>query len=129
MNVGSLVIFLSPAIDGETKDEVGDGIELNSLKDRIAQMEKLLKEAQNKSSTLESELESVRQEAQNKTSTLKSDLESVRQEAQNKTSILESELESVRQEAQILESNLNSTMKKDIRLAAKIDGLKDTVVT
>ncbi|GFO28678.1 protein kinase pk4 [Plakobranchus ocellatus] len=99
------------SIDEQAKDEVGDGNDLNSLKDRIAQIEKQLKEAQNKSSTLESDLESVRQEAQNKSSTL------------------ESNLESVRQEAQILESHLNSTTKKNLRLDAKIDALKDTVVT
>ncbi|GFO28597.1 hypothetical protein PoB_005510200, partial [Plakobranchus ocellatus] len=53
------------SIHGETKEEEGgDGNELNSLKDRIAQMEKQLKEAQNKTSTLESELELVRQKAQ-----------------------------------------------------------------
>ncbi|GFO49960.1 hypothetical protein PoB_007646500 [Plakobranchus ocellatus] len=81
------------SIDEQTKDEVNNGNELNSLKDQIAQMEKQLKEAQGKTSTLESELESVRLEAQ------------------------------------ILESHLNSTMKKNLRLDAKIDGLKDTVVT
>ncbi|GFO32387.1 hypothetical protein PoB_005889200 [Plakobranchus ocellatus] len=68
------------SIDGQTQEEEGgDGNELNSLKDRIAQIERQLQEAQNKSS--------------------------------------------------FLESQLNSQMKKNVRLDAKIGGLKDTVVT
>ncbi|GFO09767.1 hypothetical protein PoB_003627200 [Plakobranchus ocellatus] len=55
------------------------------------------------------------------------------QEAQNERSTLESELKSVRQEAQntcsFLELQLNSAMKKNFRLDAKIGGLKDTLVT
>ncbi|GFO28584.1 hypothetical protein PoB_005508900 [Plakobranchus ocellatus] len=67
-------------IDGQTQEEEGgDGNELNSLKDRIAQIERQLQEAQNKSS--------------------------------------------------FLESQLNSSMKKNVRLDAKIGNLKDTVVT
>ncbi|GFO49863.1 hypothetical protein PoB_007636800, partial [Plakobranchus ocellatus] len=81
------------SIDGQTQEEEGrNGNELNSLKDRIAQIERQLQKAQNKSSTLESELQSVKQEAQNERSTLESELKSVRQEAQ-----------------------LNSSMKKNIR--------------
>ncbi|GFO08024.1 hypothetical protein PoB_003452900 [Plakobranchus ocellatus] len=68
--------FPDPAcIDVQTKEEEGgDGNKLNSLKDRIAQVEKQLQEAQNERSTLESELESVRQEAQNNRSFLESQL-------------------------------------------------------
>ncbi|GFN94203.1 tripartite motif-containing protein 56 [Plakobranchus ocellatus] len=81
------------SIDGQIKKEEGeDRNELNSLKDRIAQMEKQLQEAQNERSTLESELESVRQEAQTKCLTLESELESIKQEAQ-----------------------INSSMKKNVR--------------
>ncbi|GFO06038.1 hypothetical protein PoB_003254300 [Plakobranchus ocellatus] len=104
------------SIDGQTQEEKGgDGNELNSLKDRIAQIERQLQEAQNERSTLESELKSVRQEAQNERSTLESELKSVKQEAQNKSSFLESQL--------------NSAVKKNVRLDAKIGSLKDTVVT
>ncbi|GFO31289.1 hypothetical protein PoB_005779400 [Plakobranchus ocellatus] len=104
------------SIDGQTQEEKGgDGNELNSLKDRIAQIERQLQEAQNERSTLESELKSVRQEAQNERSTLESELKSVKQEAQNKSSFLESQL--------------NSAVKKNFRLDAKIGSLKDTVET
>ncbi|GFO15038.1 hypothetical protein PoB_004154300 [Plakobranchus ocellatus] len=90
------------SIAGQTQEEKGgDGNELNSLKDRITQIERQLQEAQNERSTLESELKSVRQEAQNERSTLESELESVRQEAQ-----------------------LNSSMKKNVRrLDTKLETL------
>ncbi|GFO45123.1 hypothetical protein PoB_007162800 [Plakobranchus ocellatus] len=108
------------SIDGQIKEEEGeDRNELNSMKDRIAQMEKQLQEVQNERSTLESELESVRQEAQTKCLTLELELESVRQEAQTKCLTLESELESIKQEAQI-----NSSMKKNVRrLDTKLESL------
>ncbi|GFO09014.1 hypothetical protein PoB_003551900 [Plakobranchus ocellatus] len=62
-------------IDGQTQgEEGGDGNECNSLKDRIAQVERKLQEAQNERSTLESELQSVRQEAQNNRSFLESSM-------------------------------------------------------
>ncbi|GFO28310.1 hypothetical protein PoB_005481500 [Plakobranchus ocellatus] len=82
------------SIDEQTKEKEGrDGNELNLLKDRIAQIEKQLQEAQNERSTLESELEST------------------------KCSTLESELEFVKQEAQ-----LNSSMKKNVqRLDTKVE--------
>ncbi|GFO42251.1 hypothetical protein PoB_006875600 [Plakobranchus ocellatus] len=108
------------SIAGQTQQGGGgDGNELNSLKDRIAQVERQLQETQIERSTLESELKSVRQEAQNERSTLESELKSVRQEAQTKCSTLESELESVRQEAQ-----LNASMKKNVRrLDTKLETL------
>ncbi|GFO18770.1 hypothetical protein PoB_004527500 [Plakobranchus ocellatus] len=107
---------VTSSIAGQTKEEEGgDGNELNSLKDRIAQMEKELKEAQKKSSTLASELESVRQEAQKKSLTLETELESVKEEAQKNCSFLETQL--------------NSTIKKNVRLDAKIDDLKHDVKT
>ncbi|GFN87589.1 hypothetical protein PoB_001409500 [Plakobranchus ocellatus] len=103
-------------IDGQTKEEERrDGNELNLLKDRIVQIEKQLKEAQNERSTLESELKSVRQEAQNKCAALVSELESVKEEAQTNYSFLETQL--------------NSTMKKNVRLDAKFDDLKNDVKT
>ncbi|GFN79610.1 hypothetical protein PoB_000611600, partial [Plakobranchus ocellatus] len=122
------------SIDEQTQEEEGgDGNELNSLKDRIDQMEKQLKEAQNEKSTLESELKSVRQEAQKERSTLESELKSVRHEAQNKCAALVSELESVKEEAQtncsFLETQLNSIMKKNVRLDAKIGDLKNDMET
>ncbi|GFO45111.1 Bdr-repeat family protein [Plakobranchus ocellatus] len=108
------------SIDGQThKEEGGDGNELSTLKDSIAQMERQLQEAQNERSTLESKLESVRQEAQNERSTLESKLESVRHKAQNERSTLESKIESVRQEAQS-----NSSMKKNVRrLDSRLESL------
>ncbi|GFN98835.1 baculovirus polyhedron envelope protein, pep, c terminus [Plakobranchus ocellatus] len=100
------------SIDGQTQEEKGgNGNELNSLKDRIAQVERQLQEAQNERSTLESELKSVRQEAQTKCSTLESELEFVKQEAQNEKSTLESEFKSVRLEAQNVRSTLESELK------------------
>ncbi|GFN86068.1 hypothetical protein PoB_001257400 [Plakobranchus ocellatus] len=120
------------SIDGQTQEEEGgDGNELNSLKDRIAQMERQLQKVQNERSTLESELGSVKQEAQTKCSILES--ESVRQEAQEERSTLDSELESVREEAQnnhsFFEKQLNSTYKKNVRLDAKFGDLKNKVET
>ncbi|GFO44236.1 repp4, partial [Plakobranchus ocellatus] len=126
------------SIDGQSQEEEGgDGNKLNSLKDRITQVERQLQEAQNERSTLESELKSVRQEAQTKCSTLESELGSVRQEAQNERSTLESELKSVRQEAQTKcstleselesvrqEAQLKSSMKKNVRrLDTKLETL------
>ncbi|GFN80678.1 hypothetical protein PoB_000718400 [Plakobranchus ocellatus] len=65
------------SIAGQTQEEGGgDGNELNSLKDRITQVERQLQEVQNERSTLESELKSVRQEAQNERSFLESQLNS-----------------------------------------------------
>ncbi|GFN97945.1 hypothetical protein PoB_002445100 [Plakobranchus ocellatus] len=105
------------SIDEQTKEkEVSDGNEMNSLKDRIAQVEKLLEESQNKSSTLEQELKSVKEEAQNKSSTLEQELKSVKEEAQNNRSFFESQL--------------NSEITKNVHhLDAKIGSLKNNVAT
>ncbi|GFO20055.1 actin cytoskeleton-regulatory complex protein pan1 [Plakobranchus ocellatus] len=85
------------SIDGQSKEEEGgDGNELNSLKNRISQVEKQLQEAQNERLTLESVLESIKQEATNVKLTLESVLESFRQEAQKDRQ----EAQKDRQEAQ-----------------------------
>ncbi|GFN86656.1 hypothetical protein PoB_001316200 [Plakobranchus ocellatus] len=116
------------SIDGQTKEEEGgDGNELNSLKDRIAQIERQLQEAQNERSTLESELKSVRQEAQNERSTLESELKSVRQEAQLNSSMkknvrrLDTKLETLASETKDSIKKLTQVSKEN---SANIQGLR-----
>ncbi|GFO49510.1 hypothetical protein PoB_007601500 [Plakobranchus ocellatus] len=116
------------SIAGQTQEEEGgDGNELNSLKDRIAQIERQLQEAQDERSTLESELKSVRQEAQNERSTLESELKSVRQEAQLNSSMkknvrrLDTKLETLASETKDSIKELTEVSKEN---SANIQGLR-----
>ncbi|GFO00182.1 hypothetical protein PoB_002668700 [Plakobranchus ocellatus] len=116
------------SIDEHTKEEEdGDGNDLNSLKDRIAQIERQLQEAQNERSILQSELESVRQEAQTKCSTLTSERESIKQEAQLNSSMkknvrrLDTKLESLATETKDSIKELTEVSKEN---SANIQGLR-----
>ncbi|GFN76994.1 hypothetical protein PoB_000350000 [Plakobranchus ocellatus] len=113
------------SIEGQTEEEAGeDGNELNSLKDRIAQVEKQLKEAQNTSWTLDLELESVRKEVQNNCSFVKTQFDSTMKKNVRR---LDSKIESLKRDLETLSTERKASSKEAAATsAAAISGpLKD----